>query len=109
MIEVWFVRDDEEHIVEFRVSGHAEFDEYGTDIVCAAVSILVQSAILGLEEHLKLDIDVKIVSGMIGCTLSEIEDYVMRLRADAILETMILGLQGIAEEYADNVKIIEAV
>lgn len=108
MIEVWFVRDDEDHIVEFRVSGHAGFDEYGADIVCAAVSILVQSAILGLEEHLNIEIDVKVVSGMIGCTISEIDDNIMRLRADAILETMLLGLQGIAEEYERNVKIIEA-
>lgn len=35
--------------VSIDVVGHAEYDEYGKDIVCAGVSAIVQTALLGLE------------------------------------------------------------
>lgn len=106
MIEVRIGRGEGDHIREFRVSGHAGFDEAGKDIVCAAVSVLAQTAILGLEEHVGLNLDVEVNSGMLRCRLPEIEDYITRLRADAILESMVLGLQGIADEYEENIKVV---
>lgn len=35
--------------VSIDVCGHANYDEYGKDIVCAGVSAIVQTAILGLD------------------------------------------------------------
>ena len=49
------------HII-IDVNGHANYNEYGKDIVCAGVSAIVQTTILGLEalaesypNHVKID------------------------------------------------------
>lgn len=35
--------------VQISIKGHANSNEYGKDIVCAGVSAVVQTALLGLE------------------------------------------------------------
>ena len=47
MIKVYI--SQKEGDVSIDVVGHAEHDEYGKDIVCAGVSAIVQTTILGLE------------------------------------------------------------
>lgn len=47
MIKVYI--SQKEGDISIDVVGHAEYDEYGKDIVCAGVSAIVQTAILGLE------------------------------------------------------------
>lgn len=42
-------------IIGYKVSGHAEFSEEGTDIICSAISTVTQAPIIGLQKHLKLD------------------------------------------------------
>lgn len=39
--------------VVLNINGHANYAEHGQDIVCAGVSAIIQSAILGLEEIAK--------------------------------------------------------
>lgn len=41
MIKASFKRDDEGRINHFILTGHADFSEYGQDIVCSAVSAIV--------------------------------------------------------------------
>ena len=42
------------NIVGYIASGHSSYSEYGTDIVCAAVSTALQLPILGMQEILKI-------------------------------------------------------
>lgn len=48
MIKVKFNTNGDTKSIE--ISGHAEFDEYGKDIVCASVSTIFQLTIMGLEK-----------------------------------------------------------
>jgi uncharacterized protein YsxB (DUF464 family) len=49
VLEVTFYRDDHDRFAGLSAHGHADFAEYGQDIVCAAVSAILQAARLGLE------------------------------------------------------------
>ena len=51
MLEVTFFRDGDSRFAGFAARGHADFSEYGQDIVCAAVSAILQAARLGLEHY----------------------------------------------------------
>ena len=49
-VNVSFIGND---VKSLTVSGHANYDEYGKDIVCAGVSAIVTGGINALEPHIK--------------------------------------------------------
>lgn len=102
MIEIELLRDKEKRIVGFSASGHALYKKKGEDIVCAGVSAIIQTAILGLSEYLNLRLDIAKGDGNIRVgILSKLEE------ASSILETMRLGLYEIAKKYPSHIKIKE--
>lgn len=103
MITVELIRDNNQAIAGFQVSGHAQAAPHGQDIVCAGVSSLVQSAIMGIERHLGRDIDLRQDGGGLRMKLNGQPDNL----TGAILETMLLGLTEIAKLYPKRVRITE--
>ena len=103
MITVARIRDNNRAIVGFQVSGHAQAAPHGQDIICAGVSSLVQSAIMGIERHLGRDIDLMQDAGGLTMKLNGQPDSL----TGAILETMLLGLTEIAKLYPKSVRITE--
>lgn len=103
MITVTIVRDNNKAITGFTVSGHAKTAPHGQDIVCAGVSALVQSAIMGIERHLGREIDLGQDSGGLTMSLTDSADSL----TGAIFETMLLGLTEIAKLYPKSVHISE--
>lgn len=103
MIRINVKRNQAHQIIEAHISGHAEYADHGYDIVCAAVSVLSQTAILGLHNVAKQMMDYQIDS--------DTAEYYVKLlspiteASQAILETMVLGLQNIAHQYSDFVTI----
>ncbi|HKM38972.1 MAG TPA: ribosomal-processing cysteine protease Prp [bacterium] len=88
-------------VVGYVVTGHADYAPCGSDIVCAAVSALTQAALLGLTEHLGLSPRVEIKAGYFSLTLpygSEAD-----VGVQAILATLALALNNIAEQYPERV------
>ncbi|MCX8104176.1 MAG: ribosomal-processing cysteine protease Prp, partial [Candidatus Bipolaricaulota bacterium] len=77
------------------------------DLVCAGVSSILQTAVLGLEEYLKLRTKVEQEKGYLSCQLER--DIFLNREIDAILETMVLGLRAIAREYPEYLKVEEVV
>ncbi|MDD6137292.1 MAG: ribosomal-processing cysteine protease Prp [Lachnospiraceae bacterium] len=51
MIQADFIKNSNQIIIGFRVKGHAGYDKYNRDIVCAAVSALVTSTVNSIEVH----------------------------------------------------------
>ena len=102
MIEIVFKAKDN-RVQGFSVTGHANTAPHGHDIVCAGVSALTQTALLGLGEHLKKDIAYKAEAGDLFLDLKEEPDEL----TDAILKTMKLGLKEIEKLYPKIVKIKE--
>jgi len=88
-------------IVSFSAEGHSDYKRKGEDIVCAGISSILQTAVLGLKEYLKVDIELKKGIGNMMVRLKSSPEKA----SQAILETMLLGLWKIEKEYPDKVKI----
>ncbi len=80
-------------IVRLHVHGHAGTAPYGQDLVCAAVSAIVQTAALGLGRFDPEAADARVRDGDV---LWQGESGEI---GQAILETCLLGLEDISESY----------
>ena len=105
MIQVDLFKNERGMIVGYRVSGHAGYSEAGTDIVCSAVSALTQAPLLGLERHLKLKPSyvVNQEDGILEVALNSAPTDLTQ----AILQTMVYGLQSIGRQCPQYVRIQE--
>ena len=83
------------------VLGHANYAEYGKDIVCAGVSSLVQALIGWIENNdtkiVCISIDDKDGEVIISCVGGE--------ETSAVFEMVAIGLEQIAYSYPNNVEI----
>jgi hypothetical protein len=106
MITVTISRSSKNNkIMEFEISGHAGYDEYGRDIVCSAVSILGQAAVIGLLEYVRIDCTYEIEDGYLYCRLPKNCTEQQQVKIDSILETMVLGIENIKNGYGSYVSI----
>lgn len=107
MIYVEILRDSHMNICKFSINGHAGFDDYGKDIICAAVSAISQTAILGLNSLSTVKFKKQISNGNMSVEVvkSGLNDDYIKLKA--ILDTMVLGLKDIAKDYPNNVKVVD--
>lgn len=109
MVRVEIKRQANGQVTRFTANGHAEAGQPGADVVCAAISAVMQTALLGLGEYLGLkdrlayQID---PDGWLSCQLPKGVTPKEWLSIEAIVETMIVGLKSIEEEYA-NYMIVE--
>jgi uncharacterized protein YsxB (DUF464 family) len=92
----------------FSVSGHSGYAEHGSDIVCAGVSAIVQTALLGLQEVLGIECSGYQVDGELSCCLPEGLSPSLGLQADLLLRTMLVGLRELASAYQDYVCILDS-
>lgn len=90
----------ESFIQGFTVQGHAGYAMSGEDIVCAAVSVLTQTALLGLNEYLESKPQWKIDDhGYLECWLVQGITPGDKEKSQVILHTMELGLLNIQQSY----------
>ena len=90
-------------IVECHFQGHAGAAPYGEDIVCAAISMLSQTSILGLHEVAQQTMEYQMEDGELHILLSE----PINESGQAILETMLIGIKNVADQYSDFVRVSE--
>ncbi len=107
MVSFSIKRDRNNRINGFTCSGHAGYSEKGTDIVCAAVSALTQSAILALERlvgvRLKLKADSK--TGFMDCSWENVPDKLEQ--SELVIRMVELGLIEIQKQYPDHLQVNE--
>jgi uncharacterized protein len=86
----------------FRASGHTGYAPSGEDIVCAAVSALTQTALLGLGEVLKVPVEWSMdeEKGALRASVHESTDG-----TELLLRTLEAGLKNIAKQYPDQIGI----
>jgi len=110
MVEVKLFYRNNEEISGFQVKGHAGFAEKGQDIVCSAISVLAQTAVIGLGEYLhKSSFKYSIDDGYLKCMLQNDLSTEESKTAQIILKTMYLGIKSIEESYTSHVKIVKEV
>jgi|SRR5690625_2878267 len=103
MIKVNIHENDDGRVVSFNMSGHADFDEYGKDIVCAGASAVVfgnVNAIISMTDadpEIELDDD----GGYLQFSVENPNDE----KLQTLLEAMIISLKTIEEEYNDYIRI----
>ncbi len=89
-------------IYEVELSGHAFYSDYGQDIVCSAISVLcytIANKILDLDEE---QIDVIIKEGYFKIIVNKYTHD-----TELLLETLIMGLTMIEEQYKEEINIKE--
>lgn len=103
MVSIGIQRNKDDQVIGCHMSGHAGYDEHGYDIVCAAVSVLSATAILGLTKIAKQKGEFSNSEGQCDMVLS---GEITRSGQD-ILNTMLLGLEEISKQYPKFVQIHE--
>jgi uncharacterized protein YsxB (DUF464 family) len=92
-----------ERLIGFDISGHANYSIPGRDIVCAAVSILTINTINSIRELTCMEVETsEDESGM---------RYHIPLKtgtiSSALLKSARIGYKSLADQYPDNVSYIE--
>ena len=103
MISVKIFVNEDRMIDGYAVSGHSGTAARGQDIVCAGVSALTQSALLGMMEHLHRTVNYDIASGNLEMRLIESPNDC----TEAILRTMYMGLAEIEKISPKGIQIQE--
>jgi uncharacterized protein YsxB (DUF464 family) len=101
---VTFYKDSANQFVGFEFLGHADAGEYGKDIVCASVSVLVFNTINSIEAFTDDDFtcDLDDDTGMIRYHLNG------KLSNESIIlmKSLALGVQGVQEDNEQYIKIV---
>ena len=101
MIKVEIIRNNN-NIKKISILGHAMYDEYGKDIVCASVSTLVISTVNNILSINDKTIRVEQSDSKI------IIEYILKDNIiDILINNMISNLNTLANNYPKNIKIID--
>ncbi len=91
----------------FEISGHSDYSEAGSDIVCSAVSSIANSTVVGLCEVLCIQASVRIDEdkGYLKCTVPKVVEDKNKKCVQTLLFTMQRSLEYIQKDYKKYVKL----
>lgn len=102
------IKLDKGRIVGLSSKGHADFSDYGSDIVCSAVSVYLINTANSLTEIVGLkDIYLDFSSGkaLIRIDYEKIKDKTKLIQTDILMQSLLLALKSIEDQYKDNIEI----
>ena len=91
------------YITTVECDGHTNYGEKGEDIVCAALSSVVQTALLGLLAVVQVNVDIERndKNGYLKFSLNPNMTDSERDKCELILETMLCGISDLNIVYSD--------
>lgn len=101
----FFVSDD--RITGFSVSGHSGYAPAGEDIVCAAVSAIVNMAEATINDICGAKAKVRVSQEDARITLTLPSSCDEEQTVQAVLSGMMLTLISFREEYPDHIEVLE--
>ena len=104
MVTVHFRRDSRGRLSSFFADGHAGWADSGEDIVCAAVSAILQAAWLGLDEHAQVTLEASKAGGRLA--LRWPDEARSRDDVRAIVATAELAVAQISRQYPAHVQVV---
>ena len=107
MIRVKVKRDRHNNPILVEIRGHALFAPQGSDIVCAAVSVLAQTIVYAMEDLLGLYPPVKIKKGFFRVSRPILLEPTKKDSFFLLFETMLVGLREIARSYPRYISLQE--
>ncbi len=100
MIKITILKGSGDKYKGFSVLGHAGYDVYGKDIICASVSVLTVNTINAIEtftdDGFKVEQD-----ETLGSLKFKFQDTVSE-ESKLLIDTMVLGLRSIEEGYGSK-------
>lgn len=105
MIKILFLEDEQSDKLKVSLMGHANFAQKGNDVICAGVSVLVQSIFNGLTEVLHYKIPYRIADGYFYFEVPYrylIEDS----RVKALMDTLLINLKDLENTNKKHIKLI---
>ena len=95
-------------IISYKAVGHAEYDEYGSDIVCAALSTALQFPLAGFQDVLEIYPRFEISSeGLLSVELADMDLKGKEREVNTLLESMLVIVKQLSKDYPKNVKLVE--
>lgn len=94
-------------ITEVVCDGHTGYGVEGEDIVCAALSSIVQTALLGLLQvaGVNVDFERKDEEGYLKFVIPNNISAEQRKVCDNILDTMLLGVSDLNQGFSDFIEL----
>ena len=107
MINVIVIKE-KQTIKTIEATGHSGYAEHGADIVCSAVSTLMETLANGLTEVVKAEAKVIVDENVphLSVTLTE-KDMEKCKCAQVLMQSTLLGLKGVADGFSKFIKIKE--
>ena len=95
-------------IIKYKAAGHAEYDEYGSDIVCAALSTALQFPLAGFQDVLDIYPRFEISSeGLLSVDLADMDLKGKEREINTLLESMLVIVKQLSKDYPKNIKLVE--
>ena len=82
------------------VTGHAGYASVGQDIVCSAISTLVQNLIFSIEELTKDQIEYDVNAGHAVITYGDLSE-----NAQLLMDSFLIGCQAVAQAHPEYVRV----
>ncbi|GGG27530.1 hypothetical protein GCM10007425_22600 [Lysinibacillus alkalisoli] len=107
MIQVTIFHDENRHVHAFEMSGHAEYDESGKDLVCAGASAIGFGAVNAIYALLQLKPEIEQAGegGYLKVTLPTDIDEKMDEKLQLIVQVMTAQFYTMVESYGQYIKI----
>jgi uncharacterized protein YsxB (DUF464 family) len=105
MTEIRIIRKDDS-VCGIELSGHSGYDRQGRDIVCAALSTLIQTLEIGLTEVLMIEgVSTKVDEGKayMGVFWGKNEDR----RITDLVNTIVAALRSVEKGYPSYTRLVE--
>lgn len=90
-----------EAVHSFRVTGHSGLADSGSDIVCAAISVLVYNAINSCERFAGVSLPMEDDGDTLYCKLPQQPSDAVRL----LMNSLFYGVEQVADQYPEYVRI----
>lgn len=84
-----------------KIEGHAGYAAHGQDIVCAAISTITQVFIASVEDLTTDNLKSDIRAGNAVIEYGNLSE-----RAQVLMDSFFVGIQMIADEYPDYVRLV---
>lgn len=86
---------------EIIVSGHANYAEYGHDIICAGTTTLVQTLIKSIQDLTEDEIEYDIKPGLVDIKYRDLSE-----KSRTLVDSFFVGMNLLADEFPENIQIV---
>lgn len=88
---------------EITLEGHAGYDKSGKDIVCSAVSVLIETLAIMLDKLGYIETDINLTPGFAHVTCDAAGNPGKEREIKTMFEFTVAGIEALASVYEENI------